>query len=86
VIIIFMLVFHKQFQYMATGNYGFNREHHHSIFLCRVQTTIYLKTRSQRSAGLNGFQPTSDNMGKFASGSVKVKTAAAGRACLHALF
>ncbi|MEO6723262.1 MAG: ABC transporter permease [Ferruginibacter sp.] len=72
VIIIFMLVFHKQFQYMATGDYGFNRER---IINIPLQGTDYhlLKNEIAKISGVERVSATSDNMGKFASGSVRVK-------------
>ena len=72
VIIIFMLVFNKQFQYMATGDYGFNREH---IINIPLQGTDYrlLKNEIAGISGVESVSATSDNLGKFSSGTTSVK-------------
>lgn len=71
-VIIFMLVFHKQFDYMATGDYGFNRER---IINIPLQGSDYhlLKNAVAGISGVERVSATSDNMGKFASGTANIK-------------
>ena len=72
VIIIFMLVFDKQFQYMATGDYGFNREQIINIPLDGSDYRL-LKNEIETISGVEKVSATSDHLGKFASGTTKVK-------------
>ena len=72
VVIIFMLVFNKQFHYMATADYGFNR---HRIINIPLQGANYrlLKNGIAAISGVERVSATSDNLGRSASGSVNVK-------------
>ncbi|MEP7106785.1 MAG: ABC transporter permease [Ferruginibacter sp.] len=72
VVIIFMLVFNKQFNYMATADYGFNRQR---IINIPLQGTDYrlLKNEVASISGVTGVSATSDNLGRFASGYINVK-------------
>ena len=72
VIIIFMLVFNKQFQYMATADYGFNRERIINIPLNGADYRL-LKNEIVSISGVEKVSATSDNLGKFASGSARIK-------------
>ncbi|MCW3092861.1 MAG: hypothetical protein JWP81_3930 [Ferruginibacter sp.] len=72
VVIIFMLVFNKQFDYMATGDYGFNRDR---IINVPLQGKDYhlIKNAIGTISGVQRVSATSDNMGKFASGTANIK-------------
>lgn len=72
VVIIFMLVFNKQFHYMATADYGFNRDR---IINIPLQGTNYrlLKNEIAAISGVERVSATSDNLGKSASGTLNVK-------------
>ncbi len=72
VVIIFMLVFNKQFKYMATADYGFNRDRIINIPLQGIDYRLF-KNELAAITGVERISATSDNMGKFATGSVIVK-------------
>jgi putative ABC transport system permease protein len=72
VIIIFMQVFNKQFHYMATADYGFNREQLINIPLQGADYQL-LKTELEKIPGVERVSASSDNLGRSASGNVIVK-------------
>ena len=78
VIILFMLVFHKQFQYMATGDYGFNREQIINIPLEDGENYRILKNEIATISGVERVSATSDQLGKFATGTTILKQQPAG--------
>ncbi|MES2891935.1 MAG: ABC transporter permease [Bacteroidota bacterium] len=72
VIIIFMQTFNKQFDYMATADYGFNRER---LINIPLEGTDYrlLKNELATLSGVEQVSATSGNLGRFASGISLVK-------------
>ncbi|HWB28750.1 MAG TPA: ABC transporter permease [Chitinophagaceae bacterium] len=74
VIIIFMMVFAKQFNYMATADYGFNRT---NIISMPLQGADYnlLKTEVASVSGVQRVAGISDFPGRSASGAMMVKQA-----------
>ena len=72
VVIIFMLTFDKQFEYMATADYGFNRERIITIPLDGSDYRL-LKNELATISGVEKVSATSDLLGKFASGTTRVK-------------
>jgi len=77
VIIIFMLVVGKQFNYVATADYGFNRHH---IINLPLQGADYalLKNEVGNIGGVQRVAGVSDFPGRSASGNVIVKQQPAG--------
>jgi len=72
IIIIFMLVFAKQFNYAATADYGFNRD---KIISLPLQGADYnlLKSEAASVSGVERIAGISDFPGRSASGAVIVK-------------
>lgn len=71
-IIIFLLVFEKQFNYMATADYGFNPRGIVNIPLNGMDYRL-LKTELSGVAGVERVSAASGNLGWSATGSVRVK-------------
>lgn len=72
VIIIFMLVVGKQFNYTATADYGFNRQHIINLPLQGADYTL-LKNQVSNIGGVQKVAGISDFPGRSASGNVMVK-------------
>lgn len=72
VIIIFMMVFAKQFNYMSTADYGFNRTNIISLPLQGADYNL-LKTQVAAISGVSRVAGISEFPGRSASGTVMVK-------------
>ncbi len=72
VIIIFMQVFNKQFHYMATADYGFNREQLINVPLQGANYKL-LKTALEKIPGVERISASSDNLGRSAPDVAIVK-------------
>ncbi len=85
VIIIFMMVFAKQFNYMATADYGFNRD---KIITLPLQGADYhlLKNEIAGIGGVERVTGVSDMPGRSASGIVTAKQLPAGEAIRMSYF
>lgn len=72
VIIIFMMVFAKQFNYMSTADYGFNRDKIISLPLNGADYHL-LKTEAASVSGIEKIAGISDFPGRSATGNVTIK-------------